>query len=742
VSSKNPNFGFSCLSDSYHFLEKSGFAFPPIDILSSVCAIVSQEGKLLRVNESMAVMLGFDSSEELKLFCADGIDRIWHEPGDWERTCKEPLDEGLEVQRSPAILQCRDGRDLPCVVSARRVARPGSEDPAIELLFQEDIENNLGFEALVQILRLNRDTMDILPVPLLIHDQGRILFANPAAELFFKSPERCSLEGRQVSQLMDVKNVSQASRDTWTMENRRPLTGEFQVVLANGQARWIRMFGTVTTFLDQPAMLALLYDYTDDRRNEFDLAETERFCQAIVENSPSAILVHDGRVILEANPTAARFFEFEGAEAMAGVRIVDLVHPNSRALFAFRWQNFSVGLTPPTAEISFQMRGGKRKSVRFCSMPVMFKGSAAFVSILHDLTDTRQALERYRNLFATAPLGIAMINLEGGLINPNKRMVELFGYPSSEAMTRDASSEFGQQFFARVADHRRLRRQVFCRGEAHNYMCQSRRLDGSLFWTMINVKVVVDVEGNSVGYKCFVQDITVRKRAEEEAEERDRRIRAISAKLTLDHEQERRRMARDLHDGPAQQLALATMMIEDLADRLGHPGGFDMPLSLLREAAFQLRSNIVDLAPPELFAAGLAEALVRLGRDFKSRHTLAVNVACPDIPNLSREAASFLFRSVRELLMNSVKHGKALFANIEVEIQGRNLVMTVEDDGQGFSMVDSKEHGVGSMGLPDLRGLALDLGGEMSVNSVSGTGTKVILTLPLDALCVEGKSVA
>ena len=269
-----------------------------------------------------------------------------------------------------------------------------------------------------------------------------------------------------------------------------------------------------------------------------------------------------------------------------------------------------------------------------------------------------------------------------------------------------------------------------------------RRLDGSLFWTMINVKVVVDVEGNSAGYKCFVQDITVRKRAEEEAEERDRRIRAISAKLTLDHEQERRRMARDLHDGPAQQLALATMMIEDLADRLGHPGGFDMPLSLLREAAFQLRSNIVDLAPPELFAAGLAEALVRLGRDFKSRHTLAVNVACPDIPNLSREAASFLFRSVRELLMNSVKHGKALFANIEVEIQGRNLVMTVEDDGQGFSMVDSKEHGVGSMGLPDLRGLALDLGGEMSVNSVSGTGTKVILTLPLDALCVEGKSVA
>ena len=373
-------------------------------------------------------------------------------------------------------------------------------------------------------------------------------------------------------------------------------------------------------------------------------------------------------------------------------------------------------------------------------MPSIFKGRPAYISIYDDLTESRSVSIRYKNLFDTVPLGIAIEDMEGNLLKVNQHMAEMFRYPSPEEMVREVMG-LGSQYYASSKDYEQLNRQAFVKGEAHNQMCQCCRRDGSLFWTSIIVRVITDVTGRSIGYKFFVQDITRHRQAEKEAEERGRRIRTLSAEMTLAHELERCNLARDLHDGPVQLLALATMTIDDLARRAGLSDVFDKPLTLLRDVALQLRSNIVDLAPPALFTGGLADALVSLAYDFRMNHSLVVEVVCTNIPNLFREGATFLFRAAREFLMNAVKHGRATRAMVRVEVQDLKLTLAVEDDGQGFFSEMPVPHRPGSMGLSDLHRLAQDLGGELGIESVPEGGARVALVIPLDAVSAVGDAV-
>jgi PAS domain S-box-containing protein len=716
-----------------HCQKGTSFAESPLNILSIACVIVSLDGDVLRANESMVDMLGFASSDDLLDFCADGVDALWHESADWESLCKTPLVGEGEVQWAPTVLRHHDGGVLLCIASVRLVAWEEAETPVLEVLVRNEAKRHQGFEALVKALRLNRDMMDFIPVPLVIHAAGSILFANPAAESF-SGAGRCSLEGKHVSDMMDIQNVSHISRSTWAMEDRSPLSGEYQAVLANGQVRWVRVCGTRTTFHDQPVILSLFQDHTEDRRYELDLAKAEQFNQIVVDNSLSCIMVHDGEVVIKCNPTFAKFIGYKTPEALVGKCLCDLVHLNSLAVLVPRWKGPIVTQKSSTAEYSFQLPGGKTKCVRSYSMPIEFKGRAAAISIFQDITETNHILVRYKNLFDTAPLGIALGNMEGRLVKANPRMAEMFGYYSPEDMVLEVL-EMGPQLYACAEDSVRLNCKAFTAGEAHNHMCQCRRRDGSLFWTTLSVRVISDPLGRRVGYKLYVQDITKRRQAEDEAEERGRRIRTLSSEMILAHEQERSNLARELHDGPVQLLALATMMIDGMAEPSGSLAGLEKPLALLREVATQLRSNITELVPPALFTRGLDEALDNLGEDFRTRYSLIVDVDCVRVPNLSKEVAAFLFRAAREFLTNAVKHGGAHWAAVKVNVVDHNLILLVEDDGQGFVPEMSGKHKPGSMGLFDLRSLARDLGGKLEMGLSYGDGARVVLLIPLDALC-------
>jgi signal transduction histidine kinase len=202
--------------------------------------------------------------------------------------------------------------------------------------------------------------------------------------------------------------------------------------------------------------------------------------------------------------------------------------------------------------------------------------------------------------------------------------------------------------------------------------------------------------------------------------ERERLLRrAIDAS-----EVERRRIARDLHDGVVQDLAAVSYSLAAAAE--GAPAPYDSDLRTAaaetRHGIGQLRTLLVDIYPPELHRAGLPAALGDLlgaagGRGLKT--SLDVD---PDL-RLEPETEALFFRIAQEAVRNAVKHAGAESVSVRVAGTEAGARLVVEDDGRGFD--PAAVGGEGHFGLRVLEDLAHDAGGELEIDSALGAGVRV-----------------
>jgi signal transduction histidine kinase len=219
------------------------------------------------------------------------------------------------------------------------------------------------------------------------------------------------------------------------------------------------------------------------------------------------------------------------------------------------------------------------------------------------------------------------------------------------------------------------------------------------------------------------------------AEQRAVQLRALAAELTRTEERERRRLAYLIHDNLQQVLAAAKMQINNAsryADDSVRPW-LNRCEALVRDAIAQSRSLTADLAPPILYSAGLGEAMHWLARQMLEKHDLAVQVeAEPDLPPLPDQTQAFLFRAVRELLFNVIKHANAQEATVRLGREDSAIRVSVEDRGRGFDpdAVSPQGASVG-FGLFSIRERLEHFGGRFSIISAPEQGSKVTMVAPL-----------
>jgi signal transduction histidine kinase len=217
-------------------------------------------------------------------------------------------------------------------------------------------------------------------------------------------------------------------------------------------------------------------------------------------------------------------------------------------------------------------------------------------------------------------------------------------------------------------------------------------------------------------------------------EERDRII-AVE-------EDVRRRLARDLHDGPAQMLAAIIMSANFVKQAIAHDSlehalaELDEMLPVAEKALRQVRTLLFDLRPVILETQGLVPALESYAQ--RLRETEALNVMLTtegEFGRLKHNAEVAVFSVVQEAINNAKKHARASRIDIEVTPGKGNLVVVIRDDGVGFS-VDGVTQGYdqrGSLGMLNMKERADILQGTLSVSSKPGRGTTVTLRLPLAA---------
>lgn len=223
--------------------------------------------------------------------------------------------------------------------------------------------------------------------------------------------------------------------------------------------------------------------------------------------------------------------------------------------------------------------------------------------------------------------------------------------------------------------------------------------------------------------------LATRLRRHQEAAERLLRNAVDSSDL------ERRRIAADLHDGLVQELVGVTYALD--AARLGTPDSdrdrsvIAAAASRLRGSVAQLRSQLVEIYPPDLAAVGLSAALQELTADLHAAGVTVVVELDRTVDDLAPDLTRLLFRAAQECLRNVARHSGATQVRVSVRSASGTVRLVVEDDGAGFDGADlARRAEEGHVGLRSLTDLVADAGGRVVVSSAPGRGTCVELVLP------------
>ena len=246
-----------------------------------------------------------------------------------------------------------------------------------------------------------------------------------------------------------------------------------------------------------------------------------------------------------------------------------------------------------------------------------------------------------------------------------------------------------------------------------------------------------DNSGKPYAVCGMATDITERKRAEEKLRLYHEQLVALTLELSRTEARERRSIAIDLHDTVGQELAVAKIKLA-LLQRVVPSGiiarDLDEVRSQLDRAIQYTRSLTVELSPPTLYDFGLEAAVEDLASQIQERHALPVTVKKSGCARdeLSEELRILLYKTIRELLMNVVKHAAASKTSIAIQDDGRQISVIVEDNGKGFEAVKNDLHPDrhGGFGLFSIRERLRLLGGRLEVESAPGMGTRVVVTAP------------
>jgi signal transduction histidine kinase len=212
----------------------------------------------------------------------------------------------------------------------------------------------------------------------------------------------------------------------------------------------------------------------------------------------------------------------------------------------------------------------------------------------------------------------------------------------------------------------------------------------------------------------------------------------LAARMVHQHEEERRRLSRELHDETAQVFAAINMQLGLLREQAvpGEAPRLDRALSLVGDGIRTIRAVTDRLRPPLLDDLGLLPALRGLIDEFVEHHAVEVRFDSPaGLPGLSRDAELALFRALQEALSNVARHAAASRVDVRIRQDGRNLSLEVADDGRGFhtdAHADDTSRSVlaGGMGLEGMRERVSLLGGQLAVHDRNGNGVVLTVTLP------------
>ncbi|MCA1988455.1 MAG: PAS domain S-box protein [Desulfarculus sp.] len=340
--------------------------------------------------------------------------------------------------------------------------------------------------------------------------------------------------------------------------------------------------------------------------------------------------------------------------------------------------------------------------------------------------DLVASTERYRSLVQDLPDMVYEMDAQGRLTFVSNASLAVLGYRPEEMIGRP------RREYVVPEDRHKFdeERQRASEGEQmSNLELRHRAKDGSLRWLAIHSRGLFDRSGRLVGRRGVARDMSQQVLAE-------RRVRELSHKLINAQEEERKRVALDLHDELGQLLSALKIGLQSLAQQRGgeEAGELQRLIRLSQKIMDRIRAMAYHLRPAILDNFGLLPALEDLCESLGESGLIQVETQLQEVDEkaLSPEAKTALFRFVQESLTNAVKHSGSDRARVVLEQTGDGLLLTVTDQGSGFDVAAALGAGPENkhMGLLGMEERIRLIGGSLSIES-SGRGTTLSARLPL-----------
>ena len=593
-------------------------------------------------------------------------------------------------------------------------------------------------------LQLFRDIFNASPIGIAVENvNGQPLFLNPAF---------CSMLGFSEQELrskhcVDFSPPEDAEKD-WALfqQLRAGSIDRYQLekryFRRDGTLVWGRLSISLLNSYPSPLVLAMVEDITEKKAAE----QARVRLAAIVESSEDAIAsgTLDG-IIMSWNAGAQRIYGYTEAEAV-GKSITMLVPPELADEENTILETLKAGGRVEHFETVRVAKTGKRINVSLSIAPIRDPTGKAVgcCGIARDITEQKRAegalVEVNRNLEAQAaalesreellkifvkhvPAAVAMLDRDMRYIQVSDRWCANYSVDGSQILGRSHYEIFPDIPERWKQAHRRALEGETSRAEEDRWDRES-----GTSWERWEIRPWQNLDGRPGGILIFSEDITRRKQMEEA-------ISGVSGKLIEAQERERHRIARDLHDDICQQLALASIELEQFERK--RPDS----ISEHRRHIGELRKRIMDISNDvqmmshELHSAklsylGVAAAMKGFCREFGEHHKVEIEFESHDLPcQLPPDVSLCLFRVLQEALRNAAKHSGVKQFDVHLWGTSGDVHLTISDLGSGFDIEAAKE-GRG-LGITSMQERLKLVKGDLTIASQPQSGTVIHALVPL-----------
>jgi PAS domain S-box-containing protein len=477
-------------------------------------------------------------------------------------------------------------------------------------------------------------------------------------------------------------------------------------------------------------------DITQRKRAEEELKRSEERFSKIFRQGPLAISLTsaiDHRYI-DVNETFERFVGFRREELIgrSALEVGIWPDPEERARLVKRL--LSEG-SLHDFEFQFCKKDGQTRIAHGAAELIDISGEPCVLGLAIDVTERQRAQEallesekRFRLMADSAPVLMWLSGPDKLCTDFNQEWLKFTGRPIQEELgegwVRDVHPDEVQTC---LGDYNR----AFDAREVLVTEYRLRRWDGQYRWMLDRGIPRFTENGGFAGYIGCCVDIT-------EVKEAKAARAALSGKLIHAQEEERSRIARELHDDINQRLALVANGLEELQSGPGQDGSgvpYKKELGDLWQRMNEIASDIQQLShrlhPAKLHYLGLAAAVRDLCQECGRQNKLRIECVVQDLPQDLEESASLsLFRVVQESLRNVAKHGQAHHVRVELAGESNTVRLRISDDGVGFNTSRVQSHGLGLVSMQERVRLT---GGEFLIWSRPSQGTRVEVTIPIAA---------